>query len=176
MIVYEVAMWQNDKRIRHGWVKTLDEATTYMDTFISGADKNATFTIDVMQHKSNAPRTEAVIDILNGDCKRTLMYEARVEGGNTRKVWRKNRKILNPTAIAYSGRQTLDTHPSMEHADAVSDVLEFPDLLGLCVKAPNVTAWHEATRRIGARQGSLASRRLRSYVWHWFHVRDNISP
>lgn len=176
MTVYEVRMFMGGERIRHGWVKTLDEATTYMDTFISGADRNATFTIEVVQHKSDAPRTEAVIDLLNGDCKRSLMYEARVEGGNTRRVWRKNRKILNPTAIAYSERQTLDTHPSQEHADAVSDVLEFPDLLGLCVKAPNVSAWHEVTRRVGARQGALASRRLRVYVWHWFHVRGNISP
>jgi hypothetical protein len=176
MTVYEVRMFMGGERIRHGWVKTLDEATTYMDTFISGADRNASFAITVVQHKSDAPRTEAVIDLLNGDSKRTLMYEARVEGGNTQKVWRKNRKILNPTAIAYSGRQTLDAHPSPEHADAISYVMEYPDLLALCVKAPNVSAWQETTRRIGARQDALSSRRMRSYVWHWFHVRDKISP
>jgi hypothetical protein len=147
-----------------------------MDTFILGADKDASFSIDVVRHRSVEGGTSAIISILNGDTQQTLMYTAQVIGGTTREVWRKNRKILNPTAIAYSGRQTLDAHPSPEHADAVEYVMQYPDLLGLCVKSPNISAWQETTRRIGARQDALSSRRLRSYVWHWFHVRGNISP
>lgn len=177
MTVYEVIMTDLDgKRIRHGWVKTLDEATTYMDTFIAGADKDASFELNVIQHRSKETRTNALISILNGDTEQKPMYEVTIIGGVTREIWRKNRKILNPTAIAFSGRQMIDNHPSPEHADAVEYVMQYPDLLALCVKAPNISAWQETTRRIGARQDALSSRRMRSYVWHWFHIRDKISP
>lgn len=176
MIVYEVIMTNLDKRIRQGWVKTLDEATTYMDTFIAGADKEGSYTVSVLKHKSKTNGTPGILAILNGSTEQTLMYTATVDKGDTRRVYRRNRKILNPTAIAYSNRQTLDTHPSLEHADAVAYVMQYQDLLTLCVKAPNISAWQETTRRIGARQGEMSTRRLRSYVWHWFHVRGNISP
>lgn len=177
MIVYEVKLTQAGagKIARQGWVKTLDEATTYMDTFIAGADKEGSYTVSVLRYKTHAG-TPGMLALLNGSTEQTLMYTATVNKGDTRRVYRRNRKILNPTAIAYSRRQTLDTHPSLEHANAVAYVLEYRDLLTLCIKAPNISAWQETTRKIGARQGDMSTRRLRSYVWHWFHVRGNVSP
>jgi hypothetical protein len=176
MIVYEVTMTQDARRIRHGWVKTLDEATTYMDTFLAGISSDSSFGLDVVRHKAKSSKTEAMLAILNGDTEQTLMYTASVLNGKTHGMWRKNRKILNPIKVAYEGVQGVDNHPSPEHASAVAHIMAYPDLLALCVKAPNVSAWQETTRRLSLRQGALATRRMRSYVWHWFHVHDKLSP
>lgn len=176
MIVYEVIMTQDSRRIRHGWVKTLDEATTYMETFIAGVNTDTSFGLDVVRHKAQDSKTEAILAILNGDTERTLMYTAKVMNGKTFAMWRKNRKILSPTSVAYEGVQSTDNHPSTVHAEAVAYVMKYSDLLTLCVKSPNVSAWHETTRRLSLREGLLATRRLRSYVWHWFHVNGKLSP
>jgi len=176
MIVYEVVMYKEERRIRHGWVKTLDEATTYMDTFLAGISSDASFGLNVVRHKAKSSKTEAMLAILNGDTEQTLMYTASVLNGKTNGMWRKNRKILSPTKVAYESVQSTDNHPSREHAEAVAYVMKYSDLLTLCVKSPNVSAWQETTRRLNLRQGALATRRMRSYVWHWFHIHDKLSP
>lgn len=175
MIVYEVVMTHDYRRIRHGWVKTLDEATTYMDTFITGANGYSSYTLEVIKHQSTETRTQAMLSILNGDTERTLMYIASVEG-KTIKVWRKNRKILSPQQIVEPSVARCDSHPSRQHAEAVAYVMTYQDLLTLCIKSPNISAWQETTRRLSLRESALETRRMRSYVWHWFHPHDKLSP
>jgi hypothetical protein len=176
MIVYEVVMRQDERRIRHGWVKTLDEATTYMDTFIAGATGTPSYRLDVIKHKAQDSRTEAVLAILNGDTEQTIMYSATLIAGKAIKVWRKNRKILSPQRVIDTEVIRTDNHPSSQHAEAVEYVMRYSDLLTLCVKAPTIAAWQETTRRISLREGALSTRRMRSYVWHWFHTGGKLSP
>lgn len=176
MIVYEVVMTHDYRRIRHGWVKTLDEATTYMDTFIAGASGITSYTLEVIKHQSRETRTQAMLSILNGDTVRTLMYSASVTEARTMKVWRKNRKILSPQQIIEPSVVRTDSHPSPKHAEAVAYVMTYQDLLTLCIKSPNISAWQETTRRLSLRESALETRRMRSYVWHWFHPHDKLSP